>query len=267
MPRSERRRWWMERDVSGWVLVLDGDPVYMPGSVDEEQPAGRGAIALWRLVQWLRIRLGDSRWMLSEELAHSQWLSGELRDADAAVLDARCREEQMRVECEGYDNAALQEQVGDLAWQLAQATNDRDRHHAAAIEARTEAATLHALIQNLRTDLALSRESHVPCSFCGSIAYGPEVGAGCPVCELHGVKRELDVAHRHADASEKCAKLNGKRCLELEAKCRAYEAVAQFQPEASGTAPLPVGANEAPPRVDHDVDCGKRVNPADAEKP
>jgi hypothetical protein len=73
--------------------------------------------ALWRLVQWLRIRLrrehvraeiaeAGKRAMpvLLSDLEHYSRLLG---DADAAVLDARCREEEMRQRYQELRDAVL----------------------------------------------------------------------------------------------------------------------------------------------------------------
>ena len=112
MPRSERRRWWLERDIGGWSLVLDDDPPWRAGSVDDEMPQGRGVVALWRLVQWLKLRLSRERWekfwLVDDAQSTAETL---IADADAAVLEARVSEERTREE-----NERLRAELARLAW-------------------------------------------------------------------------------------------------------------------------------------------------------
>jgi len=90
MPRSERRRWWLERGT-----ILAWHDCWMRHADGSDDHATRYEVALWRLVQQQRIRL-------ARNLRHAtitvrvDGLPG-LRDlllyADDAVLEARCEED------------------------------------------------------------------------------------------------------------------------------------------------------------------------------
>lgn len=113
MPRSERRRWWLERRRPGVIQSY-----IFEASEDEDRhgwsPADQRHTALWRLVQWQRIRIAYLAGCLSRALPQAvqgaivaealrgiQSHAGSLLlDADAAVMEARVNEERMRVELE-----------------------------------------------------------------------------------------------------------------------------------------------------------------------
>ena len=106
MPRSERRRWWLEPNKrEKWVLR--NSVTGMRQRICIEDYAGdRAVVALWRLAQVLRIRLNralvecDIRAGMKRD-DEAAW-SRILLDADSALLEARCSEEAMRVERDKY---------------------------------------------------------------------------------------------------------------------------------------------------------------------
>jgi hypothetical protein len=109
MPRGERRRWWLEQDRGeGWVLRNANTE--MRRRMRTEMPEDRTIVSLWRLVQWLRIRLERALLVIDEwrHQSHGEPLECYVRGkcaagpslaaADSAVLEARCAEERMREE-------------------------------------------------------------------------------------------------------------------------------------------------------------------------
>jgi hypothetical protein len=116
MPRDKRRRWWLERGTvlawhDCWIRHADGS----------DDHATRYEVAIWRLVQWQRIRMERERlrWcdLAIEHMRRQAAAEMVLLDADDAVLEARCEEDYWRERCRELERTVW-EMVADQDWQL-----------------------------------------------------------------------------------------------------------------------------------------------------
>ena len=141
MPRAERRRWWLERRAKEWGGSGRGGEwlCRKPDRMERTSgsPCAHGVddetIALWRLVQWQRIRMEraatDRAFDCAECTASKDAsdsaieacdLSEQLEDADDAVRDARCAEERERQRADAYRDelARVQGLLSDVDYDL-----------------------------------------------------------------------------------------------------------------------------------------------------
>ena len=119
MPRGERRRWWLERSRARSVSLVQADggisrARYCASIPPRRSPTWDWCWALWRLVRVKRIEAAHLRRVVATTddaraaMLRDYWaMATELLDADAAVIDSRVREEEMRVERD-----ALLEELG-----------------------------------------------------------------------------------------------------------------------------------------------------------
>lgn len=98
MPRSERRRWWIERQPQPWrgwpwrfAMWINGRTIILATTPTRRE------VAMFRLAQWLRIRLAytENQYhrIVVDAMEQRHDHEEDLLDADAAVREARVSEE------------------------------------------------------------------------------------------------------------------------------------------------------------------------------